>query len=694
MSLSLKNQNCSQLPKLSNLTQIFLDFFGTGTLPAGYIEDDSYGPKTKQHKFAELFPVFPILIVLAVLCFLVFLSIIIILILYFRRRDYMTEPCKYSKWLTLLLITLLILMIILSALSLSLTIISINSLKKIYGETDDSSRIAHPDEDLDEVLIKRFDNERSRHLAKCENSPYLKDLYPHITRARHLSIEGEEKFKRFNRTLSMKLFKDILMRNDLFRTFTRQFHRIAEFDNSFVQATSSGAYRLKTLTPLDWVDAHKAISYMTEMITYFAKSARTDERKPTLCSYVKRYYDDLGDELAITKNKIDKIVNALFWKMDDQAKPPYKFGYVACIISGMVLALFLLILLCSCLRKRVGPLVFIFVLLAIVFILMSFVAIYHFSIGVIEYNGLCNKRFAEKTKITLFDDLSRKCTGVENIYTLISYDYKIQPIEEWDNMNFTDLENECKSFCTTLDTKRLGAVLDDHLHYFPDYGFCTATKLEQPWVDYILNFIQREPYKHLARRAKCNLNFLKKAKDFIPRARQANICASCIKLGKDILSLLPFIKREASELCTTFNQQCEEFRQEVFNSTEEFYVFRELAEERLRKDLGTCDLMLNFSNEKKREFCKCETFILNGVWVGALLFLLFLLIALLLLTCLMWLFVKCHGRRYMAESITGYGRDGEDVDAIVLPPIALPRNVVERLKADHNPRVKIYSQKT
>lgn len=35
MSLSLKNQNCSQLPKLSNLTQIFLDFFGTGTLPAG-----------------------------------------------------------------------------------------------------------------------------------------------------------------------------------------------------------------------------------------------------------------------------------------------------------------------------------------------------------------------------------------------------------------------------------------------------------------------------------------------------------------------------------------------------------------------------------------------------------------------------------------------------------------------------------
>ncbi|XP_020717257.1 uncharacterized protein LOC101452927 isoform X4 [Ceratitis capitata] len=615
MSLSLKNQNCSQLPKLSNLTQIFLDFFGTGTLPAGYIEDDSYGPKTKQHKFAELFPVFPILIVLAVLCFLVFLSIIIILILYFRRRDYMTEPCKYSKWLTLLLITLLILMIILSALSLSLTIISINSLKKIYGETDDSSRIAHPDEDLDEVLIKRFDNERSRHLAKCENSPYLKDLYPHITRARHLSIEGEEKFKRFNRTLSMKLFKDILMRNDC-------------------------------------------------------------------------------DELAITKNKIDKIVNALFWKMDDQAKPPYKFGYVACIISGMVLALFLLILLCSCLRKRVGPLVFIFVLLAIVFILMSFVAIYHFSIGVIEYNGLCNKRFAEKTKITLFDDLSRKCTGVENIYTLISYDYKIQPIEEWDNMNFTDLENECKSFCTTLDTKRLGAVLDDHLHYFPDYGFCTATKLEQPWVDYILNFIQREPYKHLARRAKCNLNFLKKAKDFIPRARQANICASCIKLGKDILSLLPFIKREASELCTTFNQQCEEFRQEVFNSTEEFYVFRELAEERLRKDLGTCDLMLNFSNEKKREFCKCETFILNGVWVGALLFLLFLLIALLLLTCLMWLFVKCHGRRYMAESITGYGRDGEDVDAIVLPPIALPRNVVERLKADHNPRVKIYSQKT
>lgn len=43
-----------------------------------------------------------------------------------------------------------------------------------------------------------------------------------------------------------------------------------------------------------------------------------------------------GDELAITKNKIDKIVNAFFWKMDDQAKPPYKFGYVACIISGVV----------------------------------------------------------------------------------------------------------------------------------------------------------------------------------------------------------------------------------------------------------------------------------------------------------------------------------------------------------------------
>lgn len=55
-------------------------------------------------------------------------------------------------------------------LSLSFTIISINNLKKIYGETDDSSRIAHPHENLDEVLIKRFENERNRHLAKCENS--------------------------------------------------------------------------------------------------------------------------------------------------------------------------------------------------------------------------------------------------------------------------------------------------------------------------------------------------------------------------------------------------------------------------------------------------------------------------------------------------------------------------------------------
>ncbi|XP_069962442.1 uncharacterized protein [Bactrocera oleae] len=680
--------NCTPNPIFKELTQFFLDNFGTNALPAEYVIGDTYGPKTNKQDFGELFLVFDILIVLAVLCIFVLLMMILLLIWYCKRCNCESEPCRRIKLWTMLITSLLLISLILSAFGLYIVFKNIAYLKKIYTKPEDPK--GNEFNTIGGVVSKTLGNDfeqlKDDSISNCMNSDLLKDLYPATTKMRKISKANMTMYKRYIENYIMPAFPNTLLYDDVYRMFTRNFTAFVAKGKkglSILNETNAVQYSNNLFSLEDWGKLYHSSNKISDILSYYAITVQSNRRRSRVCTHIKDYFDEISVGVNQQRNFINEKVKTLFQKKMTERNAPYKFGYIICIIAIAVLVLFLILLLCSlCLKFKtmIKPLIFIFIILTLAFILMAFVTFFHFFYGVIDYNGLCKDSTRIKADSFIYS-MHKQCTDNQNVYNLLTDNHWIISLSEWDTIDETEIIDDCKDTCTILDRECIKKVLEYEKNY-PKKNFCEYDALNQSWLDLIID----KSIANNKNRTLCLLDMAKKGTEVskLPPEDYTR-CTTGYKAGKQFSKSLQAAYDESNSLCETTVRSCEAYGREISHIVEDVIAFKTNSENKLKQVLGPCDVMLSSARTKQNEFCNCESYILNGVWVGSILFLLGTLLALLLLPCLLCLFVKC------SEDDCMISRDGESDDSdelahsIVLPAITLPKHVINSLQ--ENPRV-------
>ncbi|XP_054082708.1 uncharacterized protein LOC105214793 isoform X2 [Zeugodacus cucurbitae] len=712
--------NCSPEPLFKEITELFLNTFGTNTIPAGYVEGDNYGPKTNRQDFAKLFRVFYILIVLAVLCVLVLIMMILFILWYCKRRNYESESCSKIKFWTLFITTLLLLSLLLSAFGLYIVFRNISDLKKIeYTKSEDvkENKVDKIGEVVSKTLGKDFEKLKKNAISSCRNSDSLKDLYPATTKVRKISKVNFKNFTKYIDKHIIPTFNNTLLHDDVYRMFSRNFSAymsaISQSGKKRVIQSNASRYDNYLYTLNDWGVLYNSSLSITKLMPYYAITAESSLRMRRVCMHIEDYFDEISVSVKQQRDFIKRKFKTLFQKTTTDHKAPYKFGYIICIIAIVILAIFLILLLCSlCLKFKamIKPLIFIYIMLTLAFILMAFVKFYHFFYGVIEYNGLC-KYNTRKPKVESFRRIMLKeCTNNQNVYTLFAENRWINGLSDWNTIDETKINDDCLDTCTPMERQLLDSWYK-HIKEYPNENFCRYKGIDKSWLDNIIitrenytsemadYFPIRTYYGRRINRTLCLLDLGKRGMQMLPRETQLKYkqCTVGYKLGKQyVQSLHPAIK-EVSGMCQKTIDSCAAYKRELNDIVQNITNFKTKSEDQLKLQLGTCDDMLSSSKRKQEKYCGCDIYILNGVWVGSLIFLLGTLLALLLLPCLLCLFVKCSEEdRLMSRRDRGIeysesdSRMGsESVHSIMLPSIALPKHVINSILDDSRVRYEV-----
>ncbi|XP_054082720.1 uncharacterized protein LOC105214795 [Zeugodacus cucurbitae] len=717
-------QNCSPKPIFKGLTKLFLKAFGTKKLPAGYVKGDGYGPKTKKQHFAKLFTQFYILILLAIICVFAFLLMIILLLWYCNRDKYKSEPCRNPKLCTRLLTSLLLLSLILLALFLFITFNNLLHLNKLYNKSNNESRTSDGGiiKDVNEILGKDFRDLTNTSLFKCRRSPSLTDVYPETTKARKVSIADRQMFEHFRTTSIDPIFPNILLYDDLFRMFSRNFSAFyapLEFGKSLVSKTKSTLYNDQIFSLHKWGELYHSASAIKYLMNYYKDTARSDEVRSHVCNLIRKYFTTLASYAKVQKSYLNRKIETYYLSRDSVIAPPYIFGQIVCIMAIVILVVFLLFLMCTLCMKghiMIKALLFIFIILTLLLILMSFVTFYHFFYGVIEYNGFCRIRGNSTRKDSFNHVMLTECTNDQNLYTLLSKHNLIVPFSKWIDLNGTNIMKTCKDTCRPLNMSML-QELRPKVQGFPiSNQFCKFKPVTSTWIIYIrlshmyyaskknrYYMIDGNPaltyYYKRVNSTLCLLDLARQAYNFRPSVNRTQYlkCRAAYKVGKDFHTVFPNSITEAGTMCDKTTSKCKDFHdQNIPKIVADVTKYKENAEVRLKKALGSCANVLPIVTTKQKKSCDCETYILNGVWVGGLLFVLTLLLALLLLTCLICKLERCRdpygdGRRRGRRSL-GRLHDAS-AESILLPAITLPRRVIDSLEDDENPSVTYHVKK-
>ncbi|XP_049302402.1 uncharacterized protein LOC105223569 isoform X1 [Bactrocera dorsalis] len=702
------NVNCTPKPVFKELTQFFLDNFGTNHIPAGYVKEDSYGPRTNKQDFAELFIVFYILIVLAVLCVFVLLMMILFLVWYYKRCNCESETCRRIKLWTILLTSLLLLSLILSAFGLYTAFKNIAHLKKVYAKPEDSqgNKFDKIGTVVSEILGDDFENLKDDSIHSCWNSDLLKDLYPATTKLQKISKAFDRVYKPYIENFLTPAFLNTLLYDDVYRMFARNFSAYMSAGNQgipIVHETKALQYGRHLFSLDDWGTLYNASNMISELLPYYARTAQSNKRMSRVCDHIEDYFDEISVGVNQQRNFINEKVKTLFRKKMAERNAPYKFGHIICIIAIAVLVIYLILLLCSlCLKFKamIKPLIFIFIILTLVFILMAFVTFFHFFYGVIGYNGLCKENTRTKADSFIYM-MQKQCTDNQNVYILLTDNHWIKGLSEWSTIDEAEILEDCMDTCSILDRKFIHIVLDAAEAY-PNKNFCEYKAFNQSWLDLVIskhaNYqnisdFNRNYFSKLRKnRTLCLLDLAKHGTEVskrLPRKEYLR-CSSGYKAGKYFTESLKPAYDEINSLCKTTVDSCNEYVKEISGIVQNVNAFKINSEDKLKQELGPCDDMLSSATTKQKEFCNCESYMLNGVWVGSILFLLGTLLTLLLLPCLLCLFVKCSEDdcmcKYYKERRDQESDESEELaHSIVLPEITLPKHVINSLQKD--PRV-------
>ncbi|XP_054082717.1 uncharacterized protein LOC114804301 [Zeugodacus cucurbitae] len=712
---------CSPDPLFDEITEVFLDTFGTNTIPAGYVKGDSYGPKTNRQDFAKLFRVFYILIILAVLCVLVLIMMIIFLVWYYKRRNYEAKSCSKIKFWSLFIIILLLLSLILSAFGLYMAFANISDLRKIYTKPEvvsnedviNEDKFDNIEDAVSKILVKDFEKLKTNSISSCGNSNSLKDLYSATTKLRKISSEKYKKFSNYIDDHIITSFAYMLRHEDVYRMFARNFSAymsVEEEGRKIVLDNNITLFDDYIFALSDWWVLHNISLTITKLMPYYAITAKSDLRKIRVCMHIEDYFDEISVSVNQQRNFINEKFESIFETTTRDHKAPYKFGYIICIIATVVLIFFLIFLLCSlCLKFKtmVKPLIFIYIMLTLVFILMAFVTFYHFFYGVIEYNGLCEYN-ARKANVDSFRRrMLQACTSNQNVYTLLAENHWINGLSEWNTIDDSEIYDDCIDTCTPLERLFL-FKLDESVREYPKECFCQYKGIDKKWLKNIeskykeyaktmTDFPSTETYySDRIRKTSCVLD-LAKQMDTPFTKKIYKSCTSAFDIGTEFAETFRTALDEVNDMCQTTIDSCSAYIRELNDLVQNITDFKIKSEDQLKLQFGTCDDMFRTSRIKQEKYCNCDIYTLNGVWVGSLIFLLGTLLALLLLPCLLYLFVKCSGKDRLLSSTSREVRDREGDDSlgrdsaysILLPAITLPKHVINSIRDDPRVRYKV-----
>ncbi|XP_049302404.1 uncharacterized protein LOC105223569 isoform X2 [Bactrocera dorsalis] len=711
-------QNCSPKPIFKGLTQLFLNGFGTNKLPDGYVKRDEYGPKTKKQDFTELFTTFYILIVLAVLCALAFLLMIAFLVWYCNRNKYKPEQCRCPKVCALLLTSLLLLSIILLALFLFSTFKNLLHLKKLYNKPkrDSSTKNAETMKRVIEILDNDFEKLRNDSINECWNTPSLTDLYPETTKARKSSIANRKIFEDFIETFVEPIFDDTLLYDDIFRMFSRNFsafYGVSAMGAKYILNNNANQYKNAIFSLDDWEGLYNSAIAIKDLMNFYKDSASSELRRSRVCYQVSKYFNKLASYAKVQKGYLGEKLKSHSLSKDPHIAPPYKFAHIVCVMAIVVLVMFFLVVMCSlCMKGNVmiKALLFIYIILTLLLILMTFVTLYHFFYGVIEYNGFCHRTEESAGKKTFKHVMLTDCTNDQNLYTLLLENNLIRPFSKWIPLNKTIMQDVCERNCRALNMAIL-QKLQKEVEKFPKKNhFCKFKSVASSWLTpirlthviynaklpgltWMTNDFQGTYFHERVKFSYCNLNLANKAKRFNPTVSKSKFwkCRAAYTIGKDFAASIPSVYAEVKDMCTTTKDKCKYYNDHDISTIRDNvdnYITN--AERGLKNALGSCTTIFHMIKAKQNKSCNCETFILNGVWIGGLLFVITLFLALLLLAGLIYKLVKCKDH-YRNER---HGRREDDsAESILLPPITLPRHVIDTLENDENPRVTYHIKK-
>ncbi|XP_036231417.2 uncharacterized protein [Bactrocera oleae] len=721
-------QNCLPKPIFKGLTQLFLNGFGTNKLPEGYMEGDEYGPKTKKQDFTALFTSFYILIVLAVLCVLTFLLTmlqslsftfrIVFLVWYCNRDKYKPELSRNPKLCTLLLTSLLLLSLILLALFLFSTFTNLYHLKKLYKKpkNDSSTEDAVIMQRIIEILDNNFENLRNDSMNGCRNSPSLTDLYPETTKARKLSIANGEMFEDFIETFIEPIFDNTLLYDDLFRSFSRNFSAflaVSKKGGQYILSNNASHYNYEIFSLDDWEGLYNSIIAIKDLMNFYKDSASSELRRSRVCYQVSEYFNKLASYARGQQVYLAEKLKSHSLSEDPLIAPPYKFAHVACIMAIVVLVMFFLLVMCSLCTKgnvMIKALLFIYIILTLLLILMAFVTFYHFFYGIIEYNGFCHKMEESAEKQNFNHVMLTDCTNDQNFYTLLLENNLIPPFSKWIDLNTAKIQEICEDTCRPLNMTILQRLRPEVEKLPKKNHFCKFKSITSTWLtpirlahviynsrfltdDWIIK-INETYYHDRVKFSNCNLNMAVKASKFNPTVSKMEFwkCRAAYIVGRDFAVSIPSIYGEVKDMCKTTYEKCVYYNiHDVPIIITNVNNYKTNVERSLKNALGSCATILDMIKAKQNKSCNCETYILNGVWIGGLLFVITLFLALLLLAGFIFKLVICRDHR--DERHGGRSRDDDSAESILLPPITLPRRVIDTLENDENPRVTYHIKK-
>ncbi|XP_036231480.2 uncharacterized protein [Bactrocera oleae] len=398
---------------------------------------------------------------------------------------------------------------------------------------------------------------------------------------------------------------------------------------------------------------------------------------------------------------------------DPLIAPPYKFAHVACIMAIVVLVMFFLLVMCSLCTKgnvMIKALLFIYIILTLLLILMAFVTFYHFFYGIIEYNGFCHKMEESAEKQNFNHVMLTDCTNDQNFYTLLLENNLIPPFSKWIDLNTAKIQEICEDTCRPLNMTILQRLRPEVEKLPKKNHFCKFKSITSTWLtpirlahviynsrfltdDWIIK-INETYYHDRVKFSNCNLNMAVKASKFNPTVSKMEFwkCRAAYIVGRDFAVSIPSIYGEVKDMCKTTYEKCVYYNiHDVPIIITNVNNYKTNVERSLKNALGSCATILDMIKAKQNKSCNCETYILNGVWIGGLLFVITLFLALLLLAGFIFKLVICRDHR--DERHGGRSRDDDSAESILLPPITLPRRVIDTLENDENPRVTYHIKK-
>ncbi|XP_020717256.1 uncharacterized protein LOC101452927 isoform X3 [Ceratitis capitata] len=618
---------------------------------------------------------------------------------------------------SLILIALLLLSLLLSIFALYIVLKNILSLKKIYKKPNDAldSRIIVYKKVVNDILFHDLKKLRDTTISNCRNSVFMKDPYPEASKLRRIAKGRGALFDDYIKYNIEPLFDNTLMYDDALRMFARNYSAYVGCSRTgkiFVERSDSMNYAYHIFSIQEWGYLYYSAKYISILMKIFVQTSPTDETMPRVCNEINRHFDKLEKAATTEAIVIEDNLKELSWNRDAEIIGSGTFGLVLCIFAILIFAVFLIILLCTffMLRKTmIKPLIFIFVALTLLFILIGIITFFYFVYGVIEYNEMCRGKENHTISDNFANKILKNCKGDENIYTFL----------DRGDPRFAE-NSTITTNCTNVCVKKLFEVIPEHKNQalrLPYNKYCYFRPVSRGWLKNIE--LSREEFKGMAgyledkvrmdnslaagitnrfNGTSCMINLANKLLAYQPLPPDRKDYMRCNrghKTASDFIKELEEAYARINDNCKDAYRFCELFEeQDLVKINGDINEFKRRIEEKLFTDLGTCNDVIPSLTVKEKEFCECETYILNGIWVGCLFFLISLLIPLFLLPCLIYLLKICEDQDLWSRR-DAHGKEGstESVRSILLPPIGLPRDVIDSIEASPNPRITYMRKK-